>query len=386
MLSGIRNWLRPVNGRKLTTLILPPWAPALGAVVAVILYCVLLFSPPPSSTFNLRLPGVATKRSVETHWAQNPLPFLAQPTNYVNAASRPQVLEHLFVCVTFHWDVLSLTLLRQVLTTIAHYPTNVTMCIISNRPELLQLAIKHWAVGADQWVCGTDEVLSNPLHLAFVHRAYMERAFSVPVYTSFMYLEHDMSVTWTALLGWAEDFPILEPLGFQRGFYRVEPSEQTGLPGLTDQISRININQYDLKLNVSTLDNDGLIKVRHFMQLPNPYFAAWIAGRTQMAKFLSSAQWDKRSEPWAVRAMAACGLQFVDVPKGFFSAAVVPYDPGDPPEVPPALDPHAAIEHLSNKYCSANTYEGASIDPADHPDNAGALHCTIPVHSFLHAA
>lgn len=68
----------------------------------------------------------------------------------------------------------------QVLTTIAHYPTNVTMCIVSNRPELLQQAIKGWAVGADQWVCGTDEVLSNPLHLAFVHRTYMERAFTVP--------------------------------------------------------------------------------------------------------------------------------------------------------------------------------------------------------------
>lgn len=36
------------------------------------------------------------------------------------------------------------------------------------------------------------------------------------------------------------------------------------------------------------------------MQLPNPYFAAWIAGRTQMAKFLSSAQWHNRTTPWAV--------------------------------------------------------------------------------------
>ncbi len=58
--------------------------------------------------------GVAAKRSVETRWAHIPLPFLAQPTNHMIAASRPQVLEHLFVCVTFHWDVLSLTLLRQV--------------------------------------------------------------------------------------------------------------------------------------------------------------------------------------------------------------------------------------------------------------------------------
>lgn len=78
-----------------------------------------------------------------------------------------------------------------------------------------------------------------------------------------MYIEHDMNVPWSALLGWADDMPILEPLGFQRGFYRVEPSEQTGLPGLTDQISRININKYDLKLNVSTSNEVGQIRVRH---------------------------------------------------------------------------------------------------------------------------
>lgn len=71
-------------------------------------------------------------------------------------------------------------MLTQVLMTMANYPTNVTMCIISNRPELLQQAIREWAVGADEWVCGTDEVLSDPLHLAFVHRTYMERAFDVP--------------------------------------------------------------------------------------------------------------------------------------------------------------------------------------------------------------
>lgn len=82
--------------------------------------------------------------------------------------------------------------------------------------------------------------------------------------------------------------------------------------------------------------------------------------------------------------MAACGLQFVNVPEGFFSAAVVPYKPGNPPEIPPALDPHAAIEHLSNKYCGANTREGASIDPVDH-DNPAELHCTISMHSFLYA-
>jgi hypothetical protein len=83
-----------------------------------------------------------------------------------------------------------------------------------------------------------------------------------------------------------------------------------------------------------------------------------------------------------VRAMAACGLQFVDVPEGFFSAAVVPYTPGDPRGiVPPVLNPYAAIEHLSNKYCSANTRKGASHDLGDQ----SALHCTVSAKDFLYA-
>ena len=80
--------------------------------------------------------------------------------------------------------------------------------------------------------------------------------------------------------------------------------------------------------------------------------------------------------------MAACGLQFVDVPQGFFSAAVVPYNPGDPrARVPPALNPHAAIEHMSNKYCSANTREGAKHDLGDQ----STLHCTVSAQDFLYA-
>lgn len=59
-------------------------------------------------------PGVAANKTVETRWNHTPVPVLAQPANHMIAASRPQVLQHMFVCVTFHWDVQSLTLLRQV--------------------------------------------------------------------------------------------------------------------------------------------------------------------------------------------------------------------------------------------------------------------------------
>lgn len=75
--------------------------------------------------------------------------------------------------------------------------------------------------------------------------------------------------------------------------------------------------------------------------------------------------------------MAACGLQFADIPEGFWSAAVVPFDLGTQ-----KLDPDSAIEHLSNKYCGYNTREGLR-------GNANAtqfeLLCTVPVDGFFSA-
>ena len=70
-----------------------------------------------------------------------------------------------------------------------------------------------------------------------------------------------MNVPWPALLGWAADTPLLEPFGFQRGFYRVEPSEETGLPGLTDQISRVNISKYERTVHIRYLDDADRAKV-----------------------------------------------------------------------------------------------------------------------------
>lgn len=74
--------------------------------------------------------------------------------------------------------------------------------------------------------------------------------------------------------------------------------------------------------------------------------------------------------------MAASGLQFMGVPEGFFSAAVVPFDPENL-----VLDPDSAIEHLSNKYCGANTNEQMLVQ---EPTNDFDRHCTIGVTEFLY--
>ena len=75
--------------------------------------------------------------------------------------------------------------------------------------------------------------------------------------------------------------------------------------------------------------------------------------------------------------MAACGLQFVGVPDGFLSSAVVPYD-----RETGQLDADSAIKHLSNKYCGAHTRDGMTLD-GDKINVTMAKHCTISMESFL---
>ncbi len=80
---------------------------------------------------------------------------------------------------------------------------------------------------------------------------------------------------------------------------------------------------------------------------------------------------------WQVREMAACGLQFVTSPEGFFGAAVVPYDP-----VTGQLDADSAIDHLSNKYCGVNTRDGIDLE-LKKINKSLAKHCTISVNDFI---
>jgi hypothetical protein len=64
----------------------------------------------------------------------------------------------------------------QAVATIQQYPTEVTFCIISNRPQHLRHAIRGWAGLVPESVCGTDKPLENPVLLTWVHREHMTNA------------------------------------------------------------------------------------------------------------------------------------------------------------------------------------------------------------------
>ena len=153
-------------------------------------------------------------------------------------------------------------------------------------------------------------------------------------YTAFMYIEADMLVSWESLLAWAADNALLEPLGFQRGFYRVEVDPRNGLLGMCDQIKPFNITEWPETLTLPASPESGTLEARpshgacfamhrwpppqaaadqatcaftqerHFVRLPAPYCAVWIASRARLHSFSLSPQWAMKDSPWEARPCA----------------------------------------------------------------------------------
>ena len=76
--------------------------------------------------------------------------------------------------------------------------------------------------------------------------------------------------------------------------------------------------------------------------------------------------------PWKVRETAAGGMQFADLPDGFFSAAVVPVN-----VTGPALYKNCALFHLLSKYCARQDQGRQHVKTAQF--------CTEPFAGFIRA-
>ena len=192
-----------------------------------------------------------------------------------------------------------------------------------------------------------------------------------------MYIEDDTRIPWPTLKSWAEDACMLEPLGFQRGIYRTEVSENTGELVLLDMYTPLNITSYSKVVHVpdnhtACRDSHSLqhsmhsfslatrVKQahyhRHYLQMIEPYQGLWLATHAKLADFMKSIWWNKETAldavvPSGIVAVggyperSTWGVQLFDVPQGFDTAMVVPYDPESC-----TLSPLAEVSHLRNGY------------------------------------
>ena len=170
-----------------------------------------------------------------------------------------------------------------------------------------------------------------------------------PAYTTFVYLEDDLHLQWHSLEAWARATPALEPLGFLYGFYRTENSPETGQLMSLDAASRADMRTYNRTVHVP--------RVGSFIQLPQPYFGLWLATHSQLLHFMRSGFWRKEdalsSKVTSVGPLERANMmiQFVDVPPGFLSRSVVPYDAETN-----TLLTVAGVPHLRNNYAHSNIH------------------------------
>ena len=82
------------------------------------------------------------------------------------------VLKHIFVCVTFHWETLSLTLLQGTTDVLASYPVNMTAKMVSNEPEKVSRVLYTWAEDGRYKACTLIDGNRAALNRTRVNRVY----------------------------------------------------------------------------------------------------------------------------------------------------------------------------------------------------------------------
>ena len=194
-------------------------------------------------------------------------------------------------------------------------------------------------------------------------------------YTLFVYMEDDLQLTWPALQAWAYDESLLAPLGFHRGFVRVEVAQWDGHMMVFDQTTPVSI-----PASGESDDDSSVVRVvasmpaeyvhvsgnavAHFVRLHNSYMAMWLGSRSQVAEWLQAPEWSANlnGHDGLIREDAAWNLYTVE--RNHFSkekhkySLLVPYDPRTA-----RIAEIAMLPHLSNNKCSREAADAQGPRP-----------------------
>mmetsp|Transcript_1944 Transcript_1944/g.5772 ORF Transcript_1944/g.5772 Transcript_1944/m.5772 type:complete len:368 (+) Transcript_1944:50-1153(+) len=304
----------------------------------------------------------------------------------------PSVLDHVLVGITFKMNRGKIIFLKYTLTVIFTWQTEVDVWIITDNKPALSKVLHRWAfpgVRIHEFSFPPDfkgepflDSDQSQYLMTWEHRKVFETQFKTGNHTAFIYLEDDTEVGWETLLSWAIDAPALEDMGFSRGFWRTEV-ENDGEETMMDFLERRNMTGWKRIVEVEcAAEGEGgkglpccnledpeapywdlreyppKCQHRHYISLHQPYMGMWLGTRSQVEKFISHPLWRKDYAilanvsdpenivyPWGYPERSTATSQLIDVPEGFYSNNVVPWDPNNV-----ILLPIGRILHERNGY------------------------------------
>lgn len=256
------------------------------------------------------------------------------------AAPGPELGESIHVRIAFHYVPHRLMYLVETIAAAAELPFgNVDIWIDTNTADLIpELERLPYALNVRVW-----DDLGHPFHLTWMHRRAMQDR--IADFEAFLYLEDDILIPRRSMQMWLRETPRLAPLGLIPGFVRVEEGPGGGLY-LSDYIESVSRD--------CIREVDG----RPYLSTPYPYQACWVYDRPHMRElaampnYLSGKVEEKdlslfeRDGPPAMREQVALGLQFIAIPEGYETRAMVPLTE-DLEVCPDALIFHAPCNYIN---------------------------------------
>jgi hypothetical protein len=250
--------------------------------------------------------------------------------------------------ITFHFDVLRLVFLGDVLRSLAEFPTrSLDVFILTNTEDedelrMLEHLCQVTLPGAFVSI-QSERDLETRFELTWRHKRLIVEQFLAPGndYTHFIYLEGDIRLSIVNFCYFIEAREKLRDFGLIPAFVRVEYGDHLNSFTCSDSFWPIYV-PVQPKI---VLEDDV------YLNMPNPYNPLYILDRELALEYIGSRSFDRERSrdvsSWGIAERAAMGLCLENVPAGFNSRYVVPVSRKTCMAYPQAL-----ISHLPNNYAN----------------------------------
>lgn len=257
-------------------------------------------------------------------------------------------LNKLAVCITFHYVEERLKYLAEVCDNLVEIAPIINLTIVTNVKEEEKIEKIKALVNQDKIDLEflIPHGLGHPYLLAWSHLDVFRKKIEDETYSHFLYLEDDIKITRENTTYWLEARQKLKKHGFIPGFFRIERNDHDGNFYSSDVMEKMSM--YDCPVFNAQGETS-------FINIVYPYQGLYLLDRELMNEHLngpsSNPDFDHsdgglfRIQGHDMRARAAFCLTFVNVPSGFRSRYVLPFN-----NKSNQIESYCFVHHLPNNY------------------------------------
>jgi hypothetical protein len=210
--------------------------------------------------------------------------------------------------------------------------------IVTNADDdLRQRAIKNVVAGKGiDYSLYVPRGLGHPFLLTWSHFSVFRDMWADQSISHFLYVEDDLLLKKENIDYWLDARELLRPFGLIPSFLRCELKSGDDECYSTDMSSPVSAHM---------CPHIELAFDKAFLNVPNPYQGLYFLDRELMSEHLNGSSSHPDFGYWLIREKAAQGVTFLNVPTGWTSRNVIPYDPGTN-----RIKAYCLVHHLPNNY------------------------------------